>query len=298
MSTTETWTVGRLLTWTTDFLKKHGSQSPRLDSEVLLAHARDCQRIELYTAFDEEPSDETKTSFREMVKRRSEGTPVAYLVGSKEFYSLPFEVNPDVLIPRPETEHLVVEALDRAKELAAARGSEAGLRIADVGTGSGIVAITMATRLKTASFTALDISPQALQVCQRNMAKHEIDPVRIRVVESDLLQACDSEERFDLILSNPPYISESEFAELEKTVRDYEPKHALVSGAEGTELIAKLIQQSESHLADDGFLIFEFSPTLADKLAALVGPQWSTPHITKDLAGHARIVTLQKTQDC
>ncbi len=117
MSTAEAWTIGRLLTWTAEYLKKYGSTSPRLDAEVLLAEARGCTRIDLYTAFAEEPSEQVRTSFKEMVRRRAEGTPVAYLVGRKEFYSLPFEINPDVLIPRPETEHLVAEAVDRAKQL-------------------------------------------------------------------------------------------------------------------------------------------------------------------------------------
>ncbi len=117
MSTAEAWTIGRLLTWTAEYLKKYGSTSPRLDAEVLLAEARGCSRIELYTAFAEEPSEEVRASFKEMVRRRAEGSPVAYLVGRKEFYSLAFEINPDVLIPRPETEHLVAEAVDRAKQL-------------------------------------------------------------------------------------------------------------------------------------------------------------------------------------
>ena len=122
MNATDTWTIGRLLTWTTEFLKKNGSSSPRLDCEVLLAHARQCQRIELYTAFAEDPGEEVRAAFREMVRRRAEGTPVAYLVGYKEFYSERFEVNPDVLIPRPETEHLIVEALDRARQIQDGRG--------------------------------------------------------------------------------------------------------------------------------------------------------------------------------
>ena len=125
MNTTETWTVGRLLTWTTEYLQKHGSESPRLDAEVLLAHALNCERIGLYTTFTEETSEQDRAAFREMVRRRAEGTPVAYLVGYKEFYSDRFEVNPDVLIPRPETEHLVLQALDCAKRLAATRGQPA-----------------------------------------------------------------------------------------------------------------------------------------------------------------------------
>src|SRR3954469_2181548 len=116
MAEAETWTIGRLLTWTTDFLKRNGADSPRLDAEVLLAHVRGCQRIQLYTAYDEVASDELRASFRELVTKRSKGVPVAYLVGRKEFYSLSFRVSPAVLIPRPETEFLVVEALDAVKK--------------------------------------------------------------------------------------------------------------------------------------------------------------------------------------
>jgi release factor glutamine methyltransferase len=114
---TDTWTIGRLLRWTTDYLQQRGAEQPRLDAEVLLAFARGCERIELYTSFEDEAGEPLRTRFRELVKRRAEGVPVAYLVGRREFYSLAFEVTPDVLIPRPETEHLVVELLDRAKAL-------------------------------------------------------------------------------------------------------------------------------------------------------------------------------------
>jgi release factor glutamine methyltransferase len=297
MNATEAWTVGKLLTWTTDYLKKNGSQSPRLDAEVLLAHARDCQRIELYTAFDEEPDDETKTAFREMVRRRAEGTPVAYLVGHKEFYSALFEVNPEVLIPRPETEHLVVEALDRAKQLRAERGaSEAMLHIADVGTGSGIVGISLAKHLPHCQIIATDISPTAIQVARRNAVTHGLDEERYRVIEGDLLSACEANQSFDLIVSNPPYVSEAEFELLEKSVREFEPKQALVAGPEGSEIIVRLMEQSLQYLKPDGFLLFEFSPMLAEKLPAIVGTAWQSPIVGKDLAGHARIVTLRKTQ--
>src|SRR6266566_5105791 len=132
------WTLGRLLAWTTDYLKGQGAESPRLDAEILLAAARGCQRIELYTSFDETADEATRQRFRELVRRRAEGTPVAYLVGHKEFYSLSFRVTPHVLIPRPETELLVVRLLDLAKQ----RGTASRpISIADVGTGSGIIAI-------------------------------------------------------------------------------------------------------------------------------------------------------------
>ena len=294
MSATETWTVGRLLTWTADYLKKSGSTSPRLDAEVLLSHARGCQRIELYTAFDEEPSEQVRAAFREMVKRRAEGSPVAYLVGYKEFYSATFEVNPDVLIPRPETEHLVVDALDRAKALAA---SGKQLQIVDVGTGSGAIAVSVAKHFAKCHVTAVDISPAALDVARRNAQRHALADDRIQFVQGDLLSWCKPDQQFDLILSNPPYVSPEEFQNLAKSVRDFEPKLALVAEPDGGTIIVKLIEQAAKHLRPGGFLIFEFSPMLAGRLGQLITQpgDWSEPQITKDLAGHARIVTLKKT---
>ncbi len=289
MSTTETWTIGKLLTWTTDYLKKGGSTSPRLDAEVLLAHACGCQRIELYTTFDQEPAEQAKVAFRELVRRRNEGTPVAYLVGYKEFYSMQFEVNPDVLIPRPETEHLVVAALDRAKEL----GSQP-LNIVDVGTGSGAIAVTIAKHLKNCHMTAIDKSPTALAVARRNAEKHQLGEDRITFLESDLLAALPADAKFDLVLSNPPYVSQAEFEQLPSTVRKFEPHMALVSGPDGSEVITRLLVEAQAKLNPRGYCIFEFSPMLNQRLAAFVGTGWDPPLVTKDLAGLARIVTLRK----
>lgn len=290
MSTTETWTIGKLLTWTTDYLKKGGSASPRLDAEVLLAHACGRQRIELYTTFDQEPAEEAKVAFRELVRRRHEGTPVAYLVGYKEFYSMQFEVNPDVLIPRPETEHLVVAALDRAKEF-----SSQSLQIVDVGTGSGAIAVTVAKQLKNCHMTAIDKSPAALTVARRNAEKHQLGDDRITFVESDLLSALPADATFDLILSNPPYVSQAEFDQLPATVRKFEPQMALVAGPDGSEILARLLVEAQTRLNSRGYCIFEFSPMLNPRLASFVGTGWDTPLVTKDLAGLARIVTLRKS---
>jgi release factor glutamine methyltransferase len=290
MSTTETWTIGKLLTWTTDYLKKGGSTSPRLDAEVLLAHACGRQRIELYTTFDQEPAEEAKVAFRELVRRRSEGTPVAYLVGYKEFYSMQFEVNPDVLIPRPETEHLVVAALDRAKEF----GSQP-LNIVDVGTGSGAIAVTVAKHSKNCHMTAIDKSPAALAVARRNAEKHQLGEDRITFLESDLLSALPEDAKFDLVLSNPPYVSQAEFEQLPATVRKFEPQMALVSGPDGSEVIARLLVEAQSKLNARGYCIFEFSPMLNPRLASFIGTGWDAPQVAKDLAGLARIVTLRKS---
>jgi release factor glutamine methyltransferase len=295
MSTAETWTVGKLLTWTADYLKKSGSGSPRLDAEVLLAHARGCKRIELYTAFDEEPSPQVRAAFREMVRRRADGSPVAYLVGHKEFYSATFEVNPDVLIPRPETEHLVVEALDCAKKLSATTQS---LEIVDVGTGSGAIAVSVAKHFLKCHLTAVDISPEALEVARRNAERHGLNAQRIQFVQGDLLSWCTAGQQFDLILSNPPYVSPEEYLSLAKTVREFEPKLALVAEQGGGEIIRRLVNQAAVHLRTGGYLIFEFSPMLAGRLTELIEKPdlWSEPHVTKDLAGQARIVTLQRKQ--
>ncbi len=210
MPQTETWTVGRLLEWTTSFLKSHGSDTPRLDAELLLAEARGCQRIELYTSFTEEPSESVRTAFRELVKRRAEGMPVAYLLGRREFYSLSFRVTPDVLIPRPETEFLLIALFD----LVSAVGQDAAeLSIADLGTGSGILAICAARELEAARVLAVDISAAALAVARANANTHQVAE-RIELVESDLLAAVPAERRFDFILSNPPYVTTAEMAAL------------------------------------------------------------------------------------
>ena len=290
MSTTETWTIGKLLTWTTDYLKKGGSTSPRLDAEVLLAHACGRQRIELYTTFDQEPAEEAKVAFRELVRRRNEGTPVAYLVGYKEFYSLQFEVNPDVLIPRPETEHLVVAALDRAKEA----GTQV-LNLVDVGTGSGAIAVTIAKHLKNCRMTAIDKSSAALAVARRNAEKHQLGEDRISFLESDLLSALPQDAKFDFVLSNPPYVSQAEYEQLPATVRKFEPQMALVAGPDGSEVIARLLLEAQLKLHPRGYCIFEFSPMLDPRLSSFVGTGWDAPQVTKDLAGLARIVTLRKS---
>ena len=188
-SQSETWTIGRLLTWTADYLKQHGAASPRLDAEVLLAVAAGCQRIDLYTRFDEPAPEALRTSFRELVRRRAEGTPVAYLVGRREFYSLSFRVTPDVLIPRPETEFLVVALLDRLRPRAAA----GAVSVADVGTGSGIIAICAAKYVPQAQVTAIDISRQALAVAQANAEDLKVAE-RIEWIEGDLLAGLPAEQ--------------------------------------------------------------------------------------------------------
>jgi release factor glutamine methyltransferase len=276
-----------LLQWTADYLKRHGSDSPRLDAEVLLAETLGCPRIGLYTAFDTVPGDPPRAAFREMVRRRAEGTPVAYLVGHREFYSLEFRVTQDVLIPRPETELLVVALLDLA------RGYPAGqpVTLCDVGTGSGVIAVCAAKHLPTARVTALDISPAALEVARSNAAAHGVED-RIELVESDLFAALAPERRFDFVVSNPPYVSLSELAALAPGVKEHEPRGALLAGQRGTEVIEALLPQAAQRLNPGGHLLVEISPMLHDAVQSLLAAddRFLPGPTIKDLARRPRVV--------
>ena len=290
MSQTEQWTVKRLLEWTTEHFKKYGSDSPRLDAEILLARALGCKRIDLYVSFNKEPSESERTQYRETVKRRAAGEPVAYLVGHKEFYSLSFEVTRDTLIPRPETEHLVVESLD----LLAKMGQRDDLCVCDVGTGSGVIAVTIAKNAPKCRVTAVDLSPEALNIAKRNAETHGVTN-RVTFVISDLLTEFPETPLFDIVVSNPPYVSESEFAEMSADVRDYEPKLALVAGEDGTSVIRNLAEQTVSRLRDGGHFIVELSPMIAGRVAEMLQQQgWSDVRILRDMAGQERIAAARR----
>jgi release factor glutamine methyltransferase len=300
----ESWTVLRLLTWTTDYLKERGSASPRLDAEVLLAAAKGCERIMLYAAFDEVVTEDIRTKFRELVKRRAEGVPVAYLVGQREFYSLRFKVTPDVLIPRPETEFVVMAAVDYLKgrsQESGVRGQESvnpqsairnpQWRVADVGAGSGAIAVAIAKHAPSVHVTAIDNSPAAMAVARENAAAHGVGD-RIEFVQGDLLAALPPDPAFAIIASNPPYVSENEFAALSPDVREHEPRQALVAGPTGTEVIQRLIPQAAERLLSGGLFVLEVSPMIAARVTDLIAAdgRYEPATIGKDLAQHARIV--------
>jgi release factor glutamine methyltransferase len=289
------WTIGRLLTWTTDFLREKGAESPRLDAEVLLAHARGCKRIELYTAFEDVAPDAVRDKFRGLVKERAAGKPVAYLVGQREFFSLPFEVTSDVLIPRPETELVVVRALDLAKDWAAAGRRD--LAIADVGAGSGILAVTLAKHLPQSRVTAIDVSPAALAVAQRNATRHGVSD-RIIWMEGDVLAGVPAAAAFDLIVSNPPYVKTAELAGLADDVRRYEPTLALDGGVEGTTVIERLLPQAAQRLKPGAWLLLEIGPTIVDRVQQLVEatPGFERQATLKDIAGLPRVVQAKRRE--
>ena len=287
---TKQWTLQRLLEWTTGHFDEAGSDSSRLDAEVLLAEAIQCKRIELYTRFAEVPPAEPLQKFRAWVKRRAAGEPVAYLVGHKEFYSLKFQVTPATLIPRPETEHLIVAALEVCKD------GEEPIRIIDVGTGSGCIAVTMAKHLeKQYVIAATDISLEALAVARENAQAHEVDS-RIRFYEGDLLDALpEGSKPVHLIVSNPPYIGRCEIDTVEATVKDFEPESALFAGEQGTEIIERLIPQAEKMLLPGGHLILEASPATMDRCEELVKQSaLDFVEVINDYAGLKRILVARQ----
>jgi len=254
---------------------------------VLLAESLGCRRIDLYTRFDDVPDEGPRGRFRELVRRRAEHVPVAYLVGQREFYSLSFRVTPEVLIPRPETELLVVAVVDLAK----ARGDGGTVAICDVGTGSGAIAVAIAKHLPAARVTAVDRSAAVLAVAGENARRHGVAD-RIALVESDLLESLPADAEFDVIVSNPPYVSEAEWVALAPEVRDHEPREALVAGPRGTEVIERLLPQASARLRPGGHLLLEVSPMIVDAVCGLVAahPAFGEPEVIKDLARLPRAV--------
>ena len=246
----QTWTLGSLLDWTAKHLAQKNVESPRLDAEILLAHAVGCKRIDLYgTRFAEVASPEVRQAFRQLIGKRLEGCPVAYLVGKKEFYNLELEVSPAVLIPRPDSELVVAECVKLAKPLAEPR-------IVDIGTGSGNLAIAVAKYLPGAQVTTIDRSVEALALARKNAQRHGVAE-RIRFLEGDLFAPLPAEERFDFVLSNPPYIPSGDIAGLAIGVRDYEPHAALDGGPDGFAVFDRLVSEAPHRLVAGGYLLVE-----------------------------------------
>jgi release factor glutamine methyltransferase len=287
----EVWTVARILEWTTRYLKQHGSDTPRLDAEILLAHTRNCPRIQLYTHFEDVLSDEHRATMRDLVRRRAQAEPVAYLVGHREFYGLDFRVSSDVLIPRPDTETLVLELLELAKPLEQPR-------ILDVGTGSGCIAVTAAVNARTADLTASDISPAALQIARENAERHKVSE-RVRFLEGDLFAPVPAGEQFDLIASNPPYIAEADLAELDADVRNHEPRLALDGGPAGMVVLCRIVQEAVPFLKPGGALLLEIDPSQPEMTRGVVEGThaYEDIRVVKDLAGRPRVVIARKIKE-
>lgn len=286
--TTKPWTVLDLLDWTRKDLESRGVDSPRLAGELLLAKVLGCSRIELYTRHDYQPTGPEREAFRDLVRRAREHEPVAYLLGTKEFYSLPLKVTPDVLIPRPETEMLVTTAAQRLREL-----GRPG-RAWDVCTGSGCVALALAKQVPDVTVLATDVSEPAVAVADENARSLGLDD-RVRVRAADLLTLpddCEDMAPFDCITGNPPYVCD------EEAVADcvlHEPRIALRGGADGLDLIRRLVDQVPAVLAPEGWLVLEFGVQQTDEIRDLLLDRgdFGEPRIYRDYQHLERIVVAQ-----
>ncbi|HEY1462817.1 MAG TPA: peptide chain release factor N(5)-glutamine methyltransferase [Terriglobales bacterium] len=258
--------------------------SPRLNAEILLMFVLNSDRAYLYAHPERELTADEESRYQEALARRASGFPSQYITGHQEFWGLDFIVTPAVLIPRPETEHLIETVLPLAKELQYPR-------IVDVGTGSGCIAITLAKELPEAEIHATDISPDALEVAQANAARHPFAK-RIQFLQTDLLSGF-PENYFDFVVSNPPYVGESEEDTVQFEVRKSEPRTAVFAGLKGTEVIERLIQQAQTALKPQGVLTMEISGTIVDGVKELLAG-WKNVEIANDLQGILRVVSARK----
>jgi release factor glutamine methyltransferase len=260
------WTVIDVIRWTTTRFEERGVGTPRLDAEILTAHALGVARVQLYVQFDRPLTPAELGTIRELVKRRQGGESVAYVIGKKEFWGLDFAVDARVLVPRPDTETLVDEALARIGRTAPAQETAAGPRIADVATGSGAIAVTLAKSRPDATVFASDVSADALAVARANAERHG---VAVTFVEGDLGGPLSPHAPFDLITANLPYVPSGEIAGLAPEVLA-EPRLALDGGPDGLDLVRRLVTAAPALLAPGGALVLEVGAGQARATAALV----------------------------
>ena len=292
-----TWKVLDVLDWTTNYFKDKKIASARLDAELLIGFALNLSRIDLYLNFDRPLNKEELKKIRELVKRRAKFEPVAYLIGKKEFYSLEFEVTKDVLIPRPETEILVEQAIRIAQSTEhGARSTEhRRLRIVDLGCGSGNIAISVAKNLEDSLVYATDVSRKALEVARRNAFSLGVSD-RVVLLCQDLFSAFSNSLEVDLILSNPPYISLEEYPALAPDIRNFEPGEALEAGEEGLRFYRKIIDEAPEYLKEKGYLILEIGSAQAAMVKELIlaSGEFLSCKIVKDYSGLDRVAVVQR----
>lgn len=269
--------------------------SPQMNAELLLRFVLGCDRAYLFAHPERELNTDEECRYDAALAERSRGVPAQYITGHQEFWGMDLIVTPAVLIPRPETEHLIETALellapDLRPQAPAKTESSAQLRVVDVGTGSGCIALALAKEWPDAEIHATDISPTALEVARANAARHQLER-RIHFHETDLLEGLSPP--FDLIVSNPPYVGESEEDQVQAEVRKFEPRSGVFAGRGGTDVISRLIPEAQSLLRLGGWLILEISGTIADQVRLLL-KDWDHVQVTADLQSIPRVVRAQK----
>jgi release factor glutamine methyltransferase len=267
--------------------------SPRMNAELLLMFILNCDRAYLYAHPERELTNDEQTRYDHALAERARGVPAQYITGHQEFWGMDFIVSPAVLIPRPETEHLVEAVLEL--QASASRvprpAPESGSRTIDVGTGSGCIAVALAKELPHVEIHASDISPAALEVARSNAARHQLES-RIQFHQADLLTGFENSS-FDFIVSNPPYVGESEEDEVQLEVRKFEPRSAVFAGPTGLETIARLIPQAHAVLRPGGWLVMEISGTISEEVRQLL-EGWNDVRIRPDLQSIPRVAQARK----
>ena len=254
-----------IIQWTSDYFKSKDIPNPRLDAELLLAHVLKCSRIDLYVHFKKEVSLSQRELYKELIQRRYHREPLQYITGVQEFFGLSFLTNPSVLIPRPETE-LMIEI---AKKILT--NVEEKYSLLDIGTGSGCLAITLAKEFPHSTMMATEISKEALAVAQKNAERNQIENIVFVLTDlSPKLSLKAAQHRFDMIVSNPPYIARSDFDTLQPEVRDYEPRLALDGGHNGLDFYPRILQDATELLKDNGWLLLEIGAGQVEKIKKLI----------------------------
>lgn len=288
----EIWTIKKLLEWISDYFDKSGVDAPRLSAELLLCHVLKLERIQLYTLYDRVVQPDQLATLRALVKRGAGHEPVAYLVGRCEFYSLPLKITPDCLIPRPETEHLVERAINFLRPRGEAQ------YVLDLCTGSGCIAAAIAKNVKGVQVVATDISDDALKIAAENITRHKLDDT-VQLLCGDLFDpiiAGLDAAKFDLIVSNPPYVSEPEYEKLDKNVKNYEPKLALYAGIEGLDVYERILEKVDDFLKPDGALMMEIGYAQGPAIQRMLEETglFQDIRIEKDFANNDRIAIAKK----
>jgi release factor glutamine methyltransferase len=263
--------------------------SPRMNAELLLMFTLECDRAYLHAHPERKLSPEEHNRYDQALAERERGVPAQYITGHQEFWGMDFILTPAVLIPRPETEHVIETVLERVGRAPSTAGP---LQIVDVGTGSGCIALALAKELPHAEIHATDISPAALEIARANAARHQLES-RIHFHQTDLLQGLEL-GAFDFVVSNPPYVGESEADQVQLEVRKHEPRNAVFAGETGLEVIERLIPQARESLKPGGWLVMEISGTIADRVRELLAG-WNDVQITNDLQGIPRVAAARTT---
>jgi release factor glutamine methyltransferase len=263
-----------------------------MNAELLLMFTLGCDRAHLYAHPERELTTEEHTRYDETLNQRTHGTPTQYITGHQEFWGMDFIVTPAVLIPRPETEHVIETVLKLMSNNGSRASSPGPLQIVDVGTGSGCIASALAKELPQAEIHATDNSSAALEIARFNAARHQLEN-RIYFHQTDLLQGL-ARGAFDFVVSNPPYVGESEEDQVQLEVRKFEPRSAVFAGHTGLEVIERLISQALIALSPRGWLVMEISGTIADRVKQILG-SWQGFEITNDLQGIPRVASVQRS---